>query len=318
MPWILNDRNPLKENSIETNRLKIHYFEAGKDDGYPVILLHEELANARWWVGMQQVFPYRYHTFAPDLRGYGGSAGNTLIKVGLSDFSEDLWAFTQSLNLKEFFLIGWGLGGIIAMQFMSDHPEVLRGVGLVNTMLPIAGNKNPYSDAKIRNLARSLYDNNANDAARAFRENFFLDGNFPVGNLKSDGNLNGTGDHADAGVFDYLVEGSLGQQANPGDTSQELYQSLSGLDAANILKNFKKPIAVFSTKDDAIINHKMSEELLAATNPDGEFPRENYEMVLIGHSPMVEEMEAFADNLAGWLGRYTTDKQYVISPSATT
>ncbi len=308
MAWIIKDRNPLSERTIHTDRLDVHYYEAGKDDGFPVILLHEELANARWWSGMQQIFPFRYHTYAPDLRGHGGSTGNPNIRASLQDYSEDVAAFAQALNLTEFFVVGWGIGGIIAMQFIHDHSESLSGVAFINAMLPEAGKHNPYADDKFRRLARFLYDRNAYDAGRSLRESFFFDGNYPIGNLKSDGSLHGTGDHLDAEVFEYLLEGSLGQHGNMGDENHELYQSIQGLDAPAIVHDFPKPILVLFSRDDAIVERKYSAELVTATNPDGDYRREQYEMILIGHSPMVEELDAFADNLAGWLGRYTTDQ----------
>lgn len=317
MPWTYVDKNPLSERTLKTERLNVHYYESGRPEGYPIIFLHEELTSARWWAGVQQMFPFRYRTFAPDLRGYGLSSGNSELKPSVQDYSEDIYAFAQALQLPEFFLVGWGVSGIIAMQYMAAHPDTLLGVALVNTALP--GDKHlPFDTDKMRQLARALYDKNGQSALSLLQQNFFFDGNFPIGSKRSDTTIAGVGETSDPQVLNYLLEGSLGQTAYAGDEKDEFFQSLHAFKATDILKNFPKPILVLDCREDALIDHKQSRQLFQATDPDNTAnPRQEIEMVLTGHSPMVERVEGFMNEISGWADRYTTPNQFVINPSAT-
>lgn len=315
MSWNYADGNPLSDKVLHTERLDVHYFEAGSPDGYPVILLHEDLTNARWWAGTQQLLGYRFHSFAPDLRGYGTSLGNALLKPDLQTYSDDLYAFATTLQLPIFFLVGWGLGGVIAMRYMEQHPETLLGVALVNSFLPGEG-KNPFEQEKYRHLAHALFASDVVAAGRTIRENFFTNGYFPVGQLSSDTNLAGTGDQSDPQVFDYLLQGSLGQQVNTGDAGNAFYESVKQYNAKPVLAAFPKPLLVIQSLADKLIDHKTYQELVDATNPnDTSHPREQNEIPHVGHCPMVSMAPGFVDDLGGWLSRYSTPNQFVIHPS---
>ena len=46
----------------------------------------------------------------------------------MRDFSDDLDAFVQALDLNTFHLLGWSLGGNIVMQYAIDYPGKVRSL----------------------------------------------------------------------------------------------------------------------------------------------------------------------------------------------
>jgi pimeloyl-ACP methyl ester carboxylesterase len=75
---------------------------------------------------------------APDLRGYGGA--DKAIKIdatrGTSDWSDDLLALIDHLGLGKVHVCGHSLGGAVIWQMMTDYPERLLTVTLVNPGSP--------------------------------------------------------------------------------------------------------------------------------------------------------------------------------------
>ena len=49
---------------------------------------------------------------------------------GLRDYSDDLEALVEALGWERFHLLGWSLGGNIAMQYTIDHPERVQTLTL--------------------------------------------------------------------------------------------------------------------------------------------------------------------------------------------
>ncbi len=81
--------------------------------------------------------PDDYRIIAPDLRGYGDSETKPVDATrGVRDFTDDLAAPFDELGLEAVALVGWSIGGGIAMQYAVDHSETLTDLVLVSTMSP--------------------------------------------------------------------------------------------------------------------------------------------------------------------------------------
>jgi pimeloyl-ACP methyl ester carboxylesterase len=117
---------------VETGRLRTHVISRGPRDGVPVLLVHGNVSAARFWEELMLDMPATYHVVAPDLRGYGRSERAPLDATrGVRDFSDDLFALVETLGLDRPHVVGWSLGGNIAMQYAIDHPQALRSLTLV-------------------------------------------------------------------------------------------------------------------------------------------------------------------------------------------
>ena len=88
---------------------------------------------------MLEQLPKEYHAYALDLRGHAQSEnpGN----YQLTQFTEDIYAFSQELRIGRFIYVGHSTGGKIGYQFSADHQDVLKALALacpspVGVLLP--------------------------------------------------------------------------------------------------------------------------------------------------------------------------------------
>jgi pimeloyl-ACP methyl ester carboxylesterase len=111
--------------------------------GFPVLCLHGHPGSS----GSMSVFTnhlsQRFMTLAPDLRGYGKS--QTRQNFEMTDHLTDLEALCDRYHLDEFILLGWSLGGIIAMELALKFPDRVKGMILIATAARPHGNHPPIS-----------------------------------------------------------------------------------------------------------------------------------------------------------------------------
>lgn len=120
----------VRSRVVHTTRLAQHVYESGPADGDPVLLAHGNASSARFFEELMAAMP-GYHIVAPDQRGYGASEAKvTDATRGLRDYSNDLEALVVALGWERFHLLGWSLGGNIAMRYALDHPARVRTLTL--------------------------------------------------------------------------------------------------------------------------------------------------------------------------------------------
>lgn len=121
----------LEASVVPTARLRTHIITRGPADGEPVIFVHGNLSAARFWEETMLALPSRYRAIAIDMRGYGRSETAPVDATrGMRDFSDDLFALVEALELDRPHLVGWSLGGCVVMQYAIDHPERVASLTL--------------------------------------------------------------------------------------------------------------------------------------------------------------------------------------------
>jgi pimeloyl-ACP methyl ester carboxylesterase len=130
---------------IDTPRLRTHMLASGlttANEG-PILFIHGNVSSSRFFdatLAMLSCCPPRYRVLAPDLRGFGRSEGKPVDATrGLRDFSDDLNALVTILGHRpdqKIHLVGWSLGGGIAMQYAIDHPTEVASLTLISSMPP--------------------------------------------------------------------------------------------------------------------------------------------------------------------------------------
>lgn len=122
---------------VDTDRLETNVLVSGDPEGPPVCLVHGNVSSSRFWAELMADVPDDYWTIAPDLRGYGDSETKPVDATrGLGDFTDDLAALFGELGMETVALVGWSIGGGVAMQYAIDHPETVTRLALVSTMSP--------------------------------------------------------------------------------------------------------------------------------------------------------------------------------------
>lgn len=119
--------------SVLANGLHLHYFEWGRPDATPLVLLHGLGAAAGLWQRVAAHFADRYRVIALDQRGHGES--DRADEYSTSAMEADLEAAVDALELDRFVLCGASMGGATTLAYTARHPERVR-CALVNDAPP--------------------------------------------------------------------------------------------------------------------------------------------------------------------------------------
>ena len=114
---------------LNVNEHQAHYLKAGS--GPPVVFIHGGASDSQDWVSTMNALSHRYSLYAPDMIGFGQSSRN---EAGyyLSDFSEFILGFMETLGLENPVLVGHSLGGRLCLEIALQHPEKVRKLVLVH------------------------------------------------------------------------------------------------------------------------------------------------------------------------------------------
>jgi pimeloyl-ACP methyl ester carboxylesterase len=103
---------------------RVHYYVAGPETGKPVVLVHGLGGRCEDW---RNLAPYvaqaGYRVYLPDLPGYGRSQKPADFSYSVVDESEVVVHFMDAMGLKQVDLGGWSMGGWIAQEVASRHPD---------------------------------------------------------------------------------------------------------------------------------------------------------------------------------------------------
>ncbi len=122
----------LRATLVDTRRLRTHIITGGPEDSTPVIFVHGNCSAARFWEETMVALPAGFRAIAPDMRGYGRSETAPVDATrGVRDFSDDLRALIEKLDVERPHLVGWSLGGCVVMQYTIDHPTDVASLTLI-------------------------------------------------------------------------------------------------------------------------------------------------------------------------------------------
>jgi pimeloyl-ACP methyl ester carboxylesterase len=125
--------------TVDTARLRTHVLTSGDAGGPLVLFIHGNLSSGRFWEETMLALPPRFHAVAADLRGFGDSEPKPIDATrGVRDFSDDLHALVARLEPAggAVHLVGWSVGGAVAMQYAINHPTEVASITLVAPMSP--------------------------------------------------------------------------------------------------------------------------------------------------------------------------------------
>jgi pimeloyl-ACP methyl ester carboxylesterase len=120
-------------------KLNVHL----QGQGFPILGLHGHPGCGRNLSVFTNHLSKSYQTFAPDLRGYGKSRFNGNFEM--NDHLTDLEALLDRFQIEKCLLLGWSLGGILAMEMALRLPQRITGLILVATAARPYGNHPPIT-----------------------------------------------------------------------------------------------------------------------------------------------------------------------------
>lgn len=123
--------------AIAVNRIRLNVERAG--EGPPLVLLHGFTGSAATWVLHLDAFASHFSVVAVDLPGHGAS--DTLLdpaRYGMEQCVADLLALFDRLEIARAALLGYSMGGRVALNLAIAAPERIRALVLESASPGIA------------------------------------------------------------------------------------------------------------------------------------------------------------------------------------
>jgi pimeloyl-ACP methyl ester carboxylesterase len=120
--------------NLPRNKLRLFYFEAGAPDQPVALLLHGLGDEADTWRYLIEPLSRRWRVIAPDLPGFGRSDKPKLAYT-LDFLHGCMFELLDVLSIREVFLAGHSLGGMLVHGMALEQPERTKGLVLLDGAL---------------------------------------------------------------------------------------------------------------------------------------------------------------------------------------
>ena len=105
---------------VKVGPYRVHYFVGG--NGPPLLLIHGLGSRSEDWTPEMPDYAKTYRVYALDLLGCGRT-DHPDIAYTIQQQTDLIEGFTEALHLPKMNVIGWSMGGWIALDFAIEHPE---------------------------------------------------------------------------------------------------------------------------------------------------------------------------------------------------
>jgi 3-oxoadipate enol-lactonase len=115
---------------IKANGIYMHYQIKGQ--GANIVLIHGAGDNLNMWYHQVPVFSKSYRVITYDVRG-SGKTESPEGDYSISLFAEDLYQLMRAIRVEGAYLLGYSMGGRIALELAINYPDLVKGLVLANS-----------------------------------------------------------------------------------------------------------------------------------------------------------------------------------------
>ncbi len=102
-------------------------------DGPPLLLIHGLGSSGDDWAFQRDDFSRRHRLLLPDLRGSGRS-GKPPHAYSIRMFADDLWTLLDTLGVTTTAILGFSMGGAVAIEMALTHPARVSKLIMCNAL----------------------------------------------------------------------------------------------------------------------------------------------------------------------------------------
>jgi pimeloyl-ACP methyl ester carboxylesterase len=138
----------MTEEFARIGDINLCYEIMGKDDGYPILLIHGFGVKKGVWMAQIGDLSKEFKVIRFDNRGAGKSsrpAGTTM-----EIFADDTKNLMDFLEIEQAHVMGWSLGGMIAQNFVLKYPQKVNKLILICTVPGYPTEEGPEIYKKMR------------------------------------------------------------------------------------------------------------------------------------------------------------------------
>ena len=123
-----------KQVTLRDGSVKINYLMLGQGDT-TLLFLHGWCINSSYWNNQLDYFKSKYKVCAIDLPGFGKSIAQR-DNWTIEEYSKDVLAFIDTMNLNNVVIIGHSMSGEIMLETsLTNNPKIVGIVGVDNFKL---------------------------------------------------------------------------------------------------------------------------------------------------------------------------------------
>jgi non-heme chloroperoxidase len=248
----------------------LEYVEQGDKDGTPVVFLHGITDSWRSFETVLPHLPKNIRAFAISQRGHGGSE-KPLTAYDAKTFADDVAAFLAQHKLSEAVIVGHSMGGVVAQDFASRYPQMVKSLVVLASDACLRNNKGmPEFYQDVLKMTGEL------------ERPFMVE--FQQACLKKP---------IDQDYFNRLVDENM---KVPLRVFQAAFTGLMSADYREAFRDFNKPVMIVWGEDDAFFHRPGQQELHAAFKNEKLYTYSDH-----GHGLHWESPERFANDLVTFL-----------------
>lgn len=127
----------LDSQQINVNGHTLHYYQAG-NKGTPLVLLTGYATTSNFWNSdFVQCLATNHQVYLIDYAGINSSESVNLQKLSIQSMALDVNEFIHKLKLKHPALVGWSMGGGVALEASFIAPNEYRQLYLISPLVPM-------------------------------------------------------------------------------------------------------------------------------------------------------------------------------------
>jgi len=111
----------------------IELFHESIGDGPPLLLIHGLGSSGDDWAFQRDAFARAHRVILVDLRGSGRSA-KPPGPYAIAQFAADLWALLDAIGIESTHVVGFSLGGSVALEMALAQPQRVHRLILCNAL----------------------------------------------------------------------------------------------------------------------------------------------------------------------------------------
>jgi len=135
---------------------RVHYESIGPPGAAAVTLLHGFTQTSRSWRELVGLLPQELHYLLPDLRGHGGTRVRPGAPHTMQACTGDLLAMWEREGVARTHLVGYSMGGRLALHVAARHPDQLLSLTTIGAHAGMAEELRPGRRSSDEQLAAKI------------------------------------------------------------------------------------------------------------------------------------------------------------------
>jgi 3-oxoadipate enol-lactonase len=259
---------------INANGIEMNYELRGS--GKCLALIHGFSDNLNMWFNQMPEFSKQYRVLAYDVRGFG-QTNVTKEPYSMDLFADDFYELLRALDIESACVLGYSMGGRIALEFALKHPEMTETLILANS--GVGASPSPDMEER-RNMMAGILKQGDIDVISEIMTTASFSPDF--GEKNSDA---------------FQKYKSIKMQNDPSEYYAIMQAIVGAIDSPVELNRLKCPVLIIAGERDGLMEAGVAESMRQAIH------NAQLQILPTGHAAAIETPERFNQIVLDFLNR---------------